>query len=313
MPKIITITFNPSIDKSTSVFSLIPEIKLKCDLPLYEPGGGGINVARAINKLGGDAIAVYLAGGHTGDKFIELLKTVAVKSIQTKTRNNTRENLVVLEESTNKQFRFGMPGMEVYESEWSECLRSIDNIDGIDYIIASGSLPAGIPTDIFVRIGLIAKKKKARYIVDTAGEALKLAVEAGVYLIKPNLEELGSLTTTKNLDIQSIRPYAYQIIDKRQCEVIVVSLGAAGAWLFSKDQSARIEPPKVIRKSTVGAGDSMVAGIVHYLSLDKNLLEAIKYGVACGTAATMNKGSELCRKKDADWLHSMLAVHKEIL
>lgn len=137
MSKIITITFNPAIDKSTTVEKLIPEKKLNCELPIYEPGGGGINVARAIKKLGGEATAVYLAGGYSGIRFTELLNNESIETIVTKTQNDTRENLVVVEVATNKQFRFGMPGLKVQEVEWQACLESIENVEDVDFIVAS--------------------------------------------------------------------------------------------------------------------------------------------------------------------------------
>ena len=306
MSKIITITFSPAIDKSTTVEKLIPEKKLYCELPVYEPGGGGINVARAIKKLGGEATAVCLAGGYSGIRFTELLNEESIETIVTKTQNDTRENLVVVEMSSNKQFRFGMPGLKVSELEWQACLKSIEDIDNVDFIVASGSLPEGIPTDIFARVALIAQKKNAKYVVDTTGEALVQAVEAGVYLIKPNLGELSALVGVEELNIESVGKEAKQLIEKGKCEVVVVSMGADGAMLVTKDLMVAIKPPEVPRKSTVGAGDSMVAGIVLGLSKNKNLLESVQYGVACGTAATMNEGSELCRKEDAERLYSLI-------
>ena len=306
MSKIITVTFNPAIDKSTSVATLIPEKKLNCAVPVYEPGGGGINVARAIKKLGGEATAVYLAGGYSGIKFTQLLSDESIESIVTQTQNNTRENLVVVENTTNKQFRFGMPGLEVTESEWQACLKSIEDVNNVDFIVASGSLPEGIPIDIFARIALIAQTKKAKFIVDTTGEALKQAVQAGVYLIKPNLGELSSLLGKEELSLELVGEVARELIEKGNCEVVAVSMGAEGAMLVTKDLTIPIKPPTVERKSTVGAGDSMVAGIVLSLSKNKSLIESVQYGVACGTAATMNEGSELCRKEDAEHLYKLI-------
>ena len=306
MPSIITVTFNPAIDKSTSVPVLIPEKKLNCALPVYEPGGGGINVARAIKKLGGEATAVYLAGGYSGKIFTQLLTDELVDSIVTETIDNTRENIVVLETASNQQYRFGMPGPTIREPEWQACLNSIENIQDVEYIVASGSLPQGVPTDIFARIALIARKKNARLIVDTSGEALKEAVAAGVYLIKPNLGELSMLLGKEELNIELVDDAAKEVIEKGNCEVVVVSMGPAGAMLVTKEGALQIMPPAVKRKSTVGAGDSMVAGIVLSLSRNKSLTEAVQYGVASGTAATMNPGTELCRKEDADHLFRLI-------
>lgn len=306
MPSMITITFSPCIDKSTSVASLIPEKKLKCTTPKLEPGGGGINVARAIHKLGGEAIAIFPSGGYTGKFFNHLLEKENVPSIIIETGNETRENIIVVDDSTNDQYRFGMPGTELVEMEWKQCLQAVEEIKSAEFIIASGSLPPGVPLNIYAQLAKIAKSKNAKFIVDTSGEPLKHAADEGVYLLKPNLGELSSLAGKKELKQDEIKEIAREIIGSGKCEVMVVSMGAAGAMLLTENLTEIIKPPPAVRKSTVGAGDSMVAGIVFYLSLGKSLLEAVQYGVACGTAATMNTGTELCRKEDADRLYSLI-------
>ncbi len=306
MASIITITFSPCIDKSTSVPALIPEKKLKCTQPKLEPGGGGINVARAIIKLGGEAMAIFPSGGYTGKFFNHLLEKENVPSVIIESANETRENIIVLDESTNNEYRFGMPGTELNENEWKQCLDAVKKVNNAEFIIASGSLPPGVPLNIYAQLAKIAKAKKAKYIVDTSGEALKMAVDEGMYLLKPNLGELSSLAGKKELQHNEAKDIATDIIAKGKCEVIVISMGAAGAMLVTNKMGEIIIPPTVKRKSTVGAGDSMVAGIVFYLSLGKTLAESIRYGVACGTAATMNSGTALCRKNDADKLYALI-------
>lgn len=310
MSKIITITFNPAIDKSTTVPALIPEKKLKCTKPVYEPGGGGINVARAIKKLGGTATAIYMAGGYTGKAFTQLLNKEGIDAIVAEIKENTRENLIVLETSTNQQYRFGMPGPSILENEWQQCLAQIENIKEADFIIVSGALPQGIPLAVYSKIGSIAKSINAKLIVDTSGEALMEAVQAGLYLIKPNLAELSSLLGKEGLNIERVDEAAREVINKGKCEVVVVSMGAAGAMLVTENLAMHIMPPAVKIKSTVGAGDSMLAGIVLSLAQNKSIEEAAQYGVACGTAATMNAGTELCRKEDADHLYKLIQVNK---
>lgn len=306
MSSIVTVTFSPCIDKSTSIQALIPEKKLKCAVPKLEPGGGGINVARAIKKLGGEARAIFPSGGYTGKFFNHLLEKENIPSIIIETTNETRENIIVLDESTNDQYRFGMPGTELSENEWKQCLKAVEDISNVEFMVASGSLPPGVPLNIYAQLAKIVKNKKAKFIVDTSGDALMHAADEGVYLLKPNLGELSSLAGKNELQQGEIKTIAQGIIAKGSCEVMVVSMGAAGAMLVTNEMAEMIIPPPVIRKSTVGAGDSMVAGIIFYLSQGKSLPEAVKYGVACGTAATMNPGTELCNKKDADLLFSLI-------
>jgi 6-phosphofructokinase 2 len=303
MPAIVTITLSPCIDKSTSIPALIPEKKLKCTAPKLEPGGGGINVARAIKKLGGEAFTIFPSGGYTGKFFNHLLEKENIPAIIIQTINETRENIIVLDEYTNNQYRFGMPGTALNEKEWQQCLKAVEKINNAEFIIASGSLPPGVPLNIYAQLAKIAKNKNAKFIVDTSGEALKQAMDEGVYLLKPNLGELCALVGKEELQPEEAKGIAKEIIAKGKCKVMVVSMGAAGAMLVTNKIDQTITPPQVKRKSTVGAGDSMVAGIVFYLSQGKSIVEAVQYGVACGTAATINPGTELCKKEDADKLY----------
>lgn len=307
MSSIVTVTINPTIDKSTTVRALVPEKKLQCSAPVLEPGGGGINVARAIKKLGGDAVAIFLSGGYNGTLLQQLLLDEGVQAKPVEIANATRENIIVLDTATNLQYRLGMPGPEIAEDEWQNCLKAIEEIKDIDFLVASGSLSPGVPVDIFARIAAIAKKKNAKLILDTSDEALKLAIEQGAYLIKPNLGELAFLAGKEELDPGAVIDIAREIIGKKCCEVIMVSMGAAGAMVITKDMARQINAPSVKKKSTVGAGDSMVAGIVISLSKGMSLLDAVRYGVASGTAATMNPGTQLCKLEDAEKLYKIMS------
>jgi len=310
MSSIVTITLNPAIDKSTTVSELVPDKKMKCSTPLFQPGGGGVNVARAIKKLGGNAQAIYMAGGYTGKFFTQLLTDEEVKSSVIEIGSHTRENLIVVDESNNRQYRFGMPGPLITEQECTELLSMLEKLEDVSYIVASGTVPVGVPDDIFARISTIAKTKNAKFIVDTSGESLRHAINEGVFLVKPNLAELSSLAGKEWIDIDEVETVAKQIINEKKCEVIVVSMGEAGALLVTATETTKITPPVVERKSTVGAGDSMVAGIVLSLSKGWAIQTATQYGVACGTAATMNPGTELCHLEDAEALFTLITGNK---
>jgi len=298
MSAIVTITLNPAIDKSTSVPMLVPERKLQCSTPVFEPGGGGVNVARAIIRLGGSATAVYLGGGYSGKFFDSLLNSERVPAVRVPIAGHTRENLIVTDNTTHAQYRLDMPGPVVDKCEWQRLLEVIRGIDDIDYLVASGSLAPGVPADIFASFGAIAAIKGARFIVDSSGPALKEALREGVYLIKPNIRELAGFAGVNTLNEMEIAEVAKQIIERKRCEVIVVSMGGAGAMLVTADLSVKIPAPGVQRVSTVGAGDSMLAGIIYSLVAGKDILEATQFGVACGTAATLNPGTALCKKED---------------
>lgn len=313
MKHIVTFTINPTLDKSTSIEKLVPEQKLRCAKPVIEPGGGGINVSRVIRRLGGDSLAVFTTGGNTGKSLQEMLTQEGVRQLPIPISNRTRENFIVLETLTNQQFRFGLGGPGLSEKEWQNCLTVLSQLDPKpDYLVASGSLPPGVPTDFYARVARIAREMGARFILDTSGEALQLAANEGVYLLKPNLMELGMLVGAETVLLEGVVGAARRVIKIGHCEVVVVSMGPDGALLISKDKVDLVPAPVVPKHSTVGAGDSMVAGMVYSLALGRNLSEMVRYGVACGTAATMNTGTELCHPADVESLYTMLLQSKRV-
>ncbi len=310
---IVTITMNPALDKSTRVDKLAPEKKMRCGEMITEAGGGGINVSKAIKKLEGESIAIFPSGGMNGKKIEEYLSAQGISFRTIAIKEETRENIVISETDTNAQFRFVMPGADISQESAKACLEMLEELKPT-YIVASGSLPPGLTGQFFSDLARLSKKLKARYIIDTSGEPLQMAAKEGVYLLKPNLGELSALAGKENLELNEVDDAAVDIINKGQCEVIVVSLGPSGAILATKEWCEHIPSPTVKKQSTVGAGDSMVAGMVWMLSQGKSLREVARFGVACGTAATMNSGTQLFKKEDVyrlyDWINKYADVHK---
>ncbi|TLP81785.1 1-phosphofructokinase family hexose kinase [Maribacter sp. ACAM166] len=306
--RIITLTLNPTIDKSTTVVGISPNSKLRCTEPTYDAGGGGINVSCAIKKLGGDSLGMYLAGGPTGNHLKQLLDKDGIEQSIIKIEGWTRDNLAVTDTVTNQQYRFGMPGPNVKKEEWEAVLKQLeDYLQESDYLIASGKLPPGIPDDFYVQVAAIARKKKARFILDTSGEALmKAAAHSHIYILKPNLGELAALCGVPSISALELEILAKKFLAEHDCEALVVSLGAKGALLATKYEMEYVPAPTVLQKSTIGAGDSMVAGMVMSLIWGKSFSDMVKYGVACGTAATMHEGTKLCNKDDADKLYEWI-------
>ncbi len=297
MKKIVTLTLNPSLDKSAKVDKLVPDRKLRSFDIQFEPGGGGINVSRAINKLGGETLAVYTKGGFTGDFFASLLEKENINQHTIDIQGTTRENLMIVETSTDQHFRFGMQGASLTDQEVIQLLDLIRN-EKPEILVASGSLPPGLPVDFYSEIGKLAKELGALYILDTSGKALQEGVTEGVYLLKPNLGELSSLAGVESAELNQVDDIARELISDKTCKAVAVSLGPQGAILVTADVCEHIPSPPVHKKSVVGAGDSMVAGMVLKLAEGKDLKEVIRYGVAAGTAATITPGSELCRPED---------------
>lgn len=296
--QIVTLTINPSLDKSTHFKGLVPEQKIRCEKPRYDAGGGGINVSKAITKLGGNSICVFTSGGSSGEMLVELIQKEGIDTVVLKTKNWTRENFIAFDMSTKAQYRFGFPGNEITNDEQNKIIKIIKELKS-DYLVISGSLNQGLTPNFYQKITKIAKASGKKVIVDTSGEALHKVLESGVYLIKPNIGELAKLIGVERLEFSEVEKAAKAIIDKGNSDIIVVSLGAEGAILVSKKETHFVKAPKVEKKSTVGAGDSMVGGMVWALSQNKTLKEALQFSVCCGTAATMNEGTQLFKVEDA--------------
>jgi len=312
MKNVLTITLNPTIDKSSTVDRIAPEKKLRCETPVFQPGGGGINVSRGLVRLGVDSTAFFLAGGRTGDLLGELVGKEHVKVNSFSVSGDTRENFIVVESSTNQQYRFGMPGSTITEEEQTGILDAIRAMNPFpDIVVISGSLPPGVSPGYLRMLVKLAKERSARVIVDTSGDALKEVLEEGVFLVKPNLGELANLTGMESLDNESADEAAQELAEAGKAEVIVVSMGPQGAYVVTKDLKEHIPAPAVKKLSTVGAGDSMVAGMVSVLAKGGDCLEMARMGVACGTAATMNPGTGLFKKHDAERLFNWLNKRSE--
>jgi 6-phosphofructokinase 2 len=304
---IATLTMNPAIDKSSTVDNVVAENKLYCDKPRYEPGGGGINVSRAINKLDGKSLLLYISGGLTGQRLDNLLSEENLITQAIKIKNSVRENLIIREKTTNLQYRFGMPGPKILKEENKNILDTISNLDPYpDYLVMSGSISAGVSSGIYAQLAKIAKKNGAKVIVDAAKQPLKEAMNEGVFLIKPNLGEFQDLIGEELQDEDEIRDAAINLIKDNCCQSIVISLGAGGAMFITENKTRYLRPPTVPIKSKVGAGDSMVAGIVLSLAKGNNLEKSVIYGLAAGSAAVMTPGTELCTKKDTEKLYKKM-------
>ncbi len=314
MSRILTITTSPCIDRYTTVPVMRPGSKMACSPNQLYPGGGGINVARVLQRLGADVLALYPAGGFTGEHFNRLLQHEQVPAMVVPVSRELRENFIVMDEQSGLQYRFGMPGTELAETEWKAMLTAIENLEDVEWIVASGSLAPGVPPDFFARVARIAKRKNAKMVLDTSHEALRLALQEGVYLVKPNLRELSFLAGNQLLAADTIWKEGLRLVQQGMAEVVVISMGEKGAWLIDKAGRKLITPPLLEAHSTVGAGDSMVAGLTLLLAQNESLEHAVAFGVACGSAATLRPGVELCDPAQAKLLYDAIcSQHSEVI
>lgn len=305
--RIITLTINPSLDKNSRIEQVVPNEKLRCESPDREPGGGGVNVSRAIRRLGGDSLAIYPCGGLTGELFKDLLDEEGVEHLPIPVEAMMRENSIIFETGSDQQYIFDMPGPELREEEWQRALEALSDIDPVpDYVVASGSIPPGVPDDFYQRVAELAQEMGSRLVVDTSEEPLRRATEAGVYLIKPNMRELGQLAGREIESEEHQIAAAKDLVERERAQVVVVSMGAGGALLVTKEIEEHLRTPTVPIKSRIGAGDSMVAGIVLGLSRGKDIRAATLFGMAAGAATVMLPGTELCRRDDTEALYQRL-------
>ncbi|MFW6292736.1 MAG: 1-phosphofructokinase family hexose kinase [Spirochaetota bacterium] len=312
MDQIVTVTANPAVDRSAVVDQVQIDVKLRMHSVQRDAGGGGINVSRAISRLGGASRALFVCGGVEGTILEELLAQEQIDAAPTRIAGAIRENLTVVEESSDKQYRFGMPGPELSADELERFEAAVrDAMQPGAWIVASGSLPPGVPTDFYARLSARAGENDCRFVVDTSGDALAAAVREGAFLIKPNLRELASLSGVAELEDPDIREAARELVRGERIANVVVSLGSAGALLVTGEGIARFSAPTVSVSSRIGAGDSMIGGIVGALARGSTMVEAVRWGVAAGAAAVMTPGTELCRGDDARRLREEVRVTEE--
>lgn len=304
MTEIVTLTMNPGVAINTFTGEVAPDRKLACTRAVREAAGGGINVARAIHRLGGSAQAMFTAGGVTGARLTAIVANEGIEAYPIEIAGETSEIVNVTEESSGSHFRFVMEGPALREGEWNLVLQSVASLDPAPaYLVASGDLPPGVPEDFYGRLSALAAEKGIHLIVDTSGPPLRHAVGAGTFLIKPNLTELRELTgDTGMLNDFTMQGAASALVVAGRSRAVVISMGGAGAIVATEHGSRRIAAPVVDVKSIAGAGDSMVAGIVLALQRGASIEEATLHGIAAGSAAVMRPGTELCRREDAERL-----------
>ncbi|WER51011.1 1-phosphofructokinase family hexose kinase [Cupriavidus sp. WKF15] len=301
MTDIVTITPNPAVDVATSVDCVADTRKLRCSEARRDPGGGGINVARVIQRLGGDCLAVYLAGGTTGLLLRQLLDAEHVTGVCLAIAGETRQNFSVSETSTGRQFRFVLPGPSVAQHEWLRCIEHLEMLAVPPrYMVMSGSLPPGIPVDFYARLARLARQRGMRIAVDTSGPALVSVLNEGVSLVKPSLRELRELTGLPLHDEEEWRSAALEIVKGGRAQMVALTLGERGALLVTADRTLRLPGLNMQVASSIGAGDSFLAAMVWALNREAGTEEAFHYGLAAASATLLSTGTGLCERADVE-------------
>jgi 6-phosphofructokinase 2 len=295
---IVTLTMNPALDVSTDTDTVVASEKLRCGPTALDPGGGGVNVSRVVHRLGGATTAVYVAGGLTGDLYSTLLASEGVPAVRIPIDQETRESFTVTENTTGEQYRFVLAGPTLTQENLSAVMQALDNtLHGDDWLIASGSLPPGVPEDFYGVLATRWSARGVRVVVDTAPPWLAPAIASGVFVVKPSRHELEQFLGRELPDIDAQVQGARQMIDLSGVEWVALSLGREGAVLVSAHHAWHAVAPGVTPVSTVGAGDSFLAGLVYALSSGHAPESALAFAVAAGSATAMSPATALCEKQ----------------
>ncbi|MBU1672247.1 MAG: 1-phosphofructokinase family hexose kinase [Actinobacteria bacterium] len=306
---IYTVTLNPTLDITLVIDRFSFGEPVQAVDVLRNPGGKGVNVSRVLRALGEDSVAVALAGGYVGEEVLDLLQQEGLILQVVKIKNPTRTNVVVFAREEDREMVIRASGPPIEEDE---ARRVDDLIAGMTHapevMVLSGSLPLGVSKDIYRKVTTAARGRGTKVFLDSAGEPLRLGIEAGPYLIKPNLRELSGLAGKELAGESEIVAYARDIIGAG-VEVVVVSMGKLGAIMVTGSDVFRGTVPEV-EEDTVGAGDSMVAGMVLGVARGRNLEESFCMGLSAALATVMNGGPLLADREYYDLAAPKVVVER---
>jgi 6-phosphofructokinase 2 len=307
MMTIATLTLNPTIDVAYEVDHVFHTRKMRTKTEFYEPGGGGINVARVFVRLGGNARSYYLSGGATGHALDGLVDLHQLVRNRIPIKGHTRVATAVLERESGKEYRFVPPGPFIEADEWQDCLNQLAGAR-CDYMVASGSLPPGVPDDFYARLVALMTARNIPVVLDSSGPGLREGLaQGGVFLVKPSIGELRQLTGQELTSPDAIARAAMEIVERGQAAHVAVTMGHEGALLASANGELHLPAVGIEAKSAVGAGDSFLAAMVFAISLGWDVPEAFRFGIAAGAAAVMSPGHDLARPDDIRRLYERVA------
>jgi 6-phosphofructokinase 2 len=305
---IYTITQSPALNRTVEVEEIIYDDVNAIIEENNTAGGKGIDVSRVIRELGGQSVALGFIGGYNGLEVEGRLLNEGIVCDFTRINDEIRSNIIIYQRKKNMQTLLSTGGPEVKPFEVSALYNKIREVPGDSYVVMGGTMPKGMSENFFAQLITTLKEKGVKVVLDADEEILARGVAAGPFLIKPNIHEFGRLIGKNIADIEEIfdeaKPYL-GIVD-----YIIVSAGARGVAGVSKEGNYHVLPPKLKVRSSIGAGDSLVAGIVFVLSKGGSFEESLAVGVACGTASTLKPGNKLCTKEDIDIIKKDVIIKK---
>jgi len=294
---IYTITLNPALDRTIWIKKARDDVSNRIQKERSFAGGKSIDVSKVLKSLGVDNIALGFVGGFAGRELEGRLLNEGIESDFVRVSGETRTNIIIHETETGKQLAFNACGPEIRPSELMQFVEQLEKMPCPELVAIGGSLPPGVNPVIFRKIITMVKRCQAKVVLDVDGEALRVGIEAQPDVIKPNIYELSALVGRDLKDVDEIVAAAREI-NRRGVEIVLVSMGGRGILLVSHGREYLAVPPEVKVESTIGAGDSSVAGFISGLVRGKDLKECLIYAVAAGTATTLHQGTALCQKED---------------
>lgn len=315
MPTVLTVTLNPTVDLATTAAEIVPDIKLRCTAPQVDPGGGGINVSRAIKLLGGRSTALVAIGGSNGARLLELLTKEGIATVGFQGPGETRMSLSVTDQGTNAQFRFVLPGPDWTEGDVDRALDTLDQATGTDtFVVLSGSQPPGVAKNFPAILAQHVSDRHARLIVDTSGPALFNLVEAphaAIHVLRMDGEEAEELAGRPLPTPADSAAFAQELVNGGVAGLVIVARGADGSVLASNSgrwHAVGARAVKVVSK--VGAGDSFVGAFTLALSRDMALPDCLRFGVAAASSAVTTEATRLCDRAMTESLMAECSVRE---
>src|SRR3990170_3367259 len=299
---IVTVTLNPAIDQTLVVPKFVAGDTLRVKSSRFDPGGKGINVSRVIRELGGESLAMGFAPGGLGRYIEHTLEAQGIACDFVHTKGETRTNITILDESRHIHTILSDPGPPTeirYVDELRTRLRN--RLHQGDWLVLAGSIPPPLDAHVYTDIIREASEIGAHTVLDADGEALAVGADACPEMVKGNRRELERLLGRHLDDEASTIQAAVQVHD-RGIHSVVVTRGREGAVASTDEMLFRGVAPRVRAVSAVGSGDALLAGVVLTLSRGGAMEDALRLGIAAGTASVLNPGTELCHRREVDIL-----------
>lgn len=303
---IYTVTLNPAVDRELTVAAFTYNTVLRASEWQVDYGGKGFNVSRMLCALGASSVALAFAGGKAGEFLAEGLAELGIETAFIEVAGETRTNVSIVNAAHDRYLKVNEPGPTITPDAHAALLEAVERLARPgDWWVLAGSLPPGVPADTYGHIIRRVRTAGGRTLLDSSGEALRAAVTAAPDIVKPNEVELGQLTDMPVMTQEQIVTAARQALALGPTQ-IVVSLGKQGALAVEGEAVHRVPAPRIEEKNPIGAGDSLVAGLVWALDQGRSLVEALRWGVACGAATAARPGTSLGRRAEVEQLQKQI-------